>query len=150
MMRGEDVYYFDTSALVKRYVSEPGSDAVDRVFSDAYRGVAAIAFSYWNIAEATVVFDKYERRLGLDARNLLKTLLREVKTLAKLYRVIVVGISPSILRSAVNLVLKHHVYIADALQIVSAHKSRSNRFVTGDKTLAAIAEAEGLEVLYTG
>ena len=149
MTWSEDVYYFDTSALVKRYVSEPGSEVVDEIFKGAYRGINVIAFSYWNMAEAAVVFDKYERRLGLDARNLLKTLLREVKTLVRLRRIVVVGISPSILRSAINLVLKHHVYIADALQIVSAHKSRSSRFVTGDKTLATIAEAEGLEVLYT-
>ena len=28
-------YYFDTSALVKRYRSEPGTDAVDALFADA-------------------------------------------------------------------------------------------------------------------
>jgi len=81
MMR---VYYLDTSALVKRYVSGLGSDVVDEIFSNAYRGLNVLAFSYWNIAEAAVVFDKYGRRLGLNARNLLRNLLREARTLAKL------------------------------------------------------------------
>lgn len=148
MRRGEDVYYLDTSALVKRYVEEPGSETVDRIYSEAYRGVAVVAFSYWNIAEAAVVFDKYKRRLGLDAGSLLKTLLREVKTLSRLNRVVVVGISPSILKSAVKLVLNHHIYVADAIQIASAHRSGSSRFVTGDKALATVAEVEGLEVIH--
>ncbi|MGC9149373.1 MAG: type II toxin-antitoxin system VapC family toxin, partial [Sulfolobales archaeon] len=67
-----EIYYLDTSAIVKRYVAEPGSEVVDEVFRDAYRGSAVISFSSWNIAEAAVVFDKYSRILGLDARGLLK------------------------------------------------------------------------------
>ena len=43
--------------------------------------------------------------------------------------------------------LKHHIYIADALQIVSAIKSRSRLFVTADKELAHVAEREGLSAL---
>ena len=59
---GSECYYLDTSALVKRYVKEPGSEIVDRIYTKAYRGLAVIAASYWNITEAAVVFDKYERR----------------------------------------------------------------------------------------
>ncbi len=146
----DEIYYLDTSALVKRYVSELGSDVVDEIFSNAYRGLNVLAFSYWNIAEAAVVFDKYERRLGLDARNLLRNLLREVRTLAKLNRVIIVRINPLIIREAVKLVFKHHIYIADALQVVSAIRSSSTKFVTGDKGLADVAKVEGLKTLYLG
>lgn len=146
----EEIFYFDTSALVKRYVSESGSDIVDGIFSNCYRGVVKISFSYWNIAEAAVVFDKYEKRLGLNAKKLLRNLLREMKTLVKLRRLIIVEVSPRVLRSTINLVLKHHIYVADALQIVSAVKSRSNIFVTGDKDLAKIAEIEELKTIYTG
>ncbi|OYT56511.1 MAG: VapC toxin family PIN domain ribonuclease [Desulfurococcales archaeon ex4484_217_2] len=147
MVRSEEVYYLDTSALVKRYVSEPGSDVVDSLFSSAYRGVAVLSLSYWNIVEAAVVFDRYGRELGLNAKNLTRNLLRELKTLSKLQRLIVVGVSPSIFRETIRLILKHHIYVADALQIVSATKSRSNRFATGDKKLVHIAEAEGLKTL---
>ncbi len=34
-------YFFDTSALIKRYVDEPGSDTVDRIFELA--GIIYIA-----------------------------------------------------------------------------------------------------------
>lgn len=150
MNRAEEIYYLDTSALVKRYVSEVGSDVVDEVFRDAYRGVKVLSFSYWNIAETVVVFDKYERGLGLDAKKLLRNMLREAKTLLRLHKLLVIGISPSILRNSIELVLKHHIYVADALQIVSARRANSSILVTGDKRLAAIAEKEGLKILCIG
>ncbi len=77
-------------------------------------------------------------------------MLSEMKTLAKLQRLILVDLSPLILKKAINLVLKHYIYIADALQIVSAIRSRSTVFVTGDKVLAGIAKLEGLNTLYIG
>jgi hypothetical protein len=146
----EKVYYLDTSALVKRYVEEPGSKIIDEIYRDAYRGVGKLGFSYWNIAEVAVVLDKYERKLGLDARKLLRNLLRESSTLSRLRRLVVVSVSPLILRASLRLVLKHHIYVADALQLVSAKSIGDCTFVTGDRELARVAEAEGLNTLYTG
>ncbi len=146
----DDVYYLDTSALVKRYVSEPGSGEVDDIFSRCYRGLSKISFSYWNIAEASVVFDKYGMRLGLNTRKLMLNLLREVKTLTKLRRLMIVEVSPRVLRETIKFILKYHIYVADAIQIASAIKVGSRIFVTGDKDLARVAEAEKLEVIYIG
>jgi len=150
MTLSEEIYYLDTSALVKRYVSEPGSNVVDSIFSKCYRGLSKISFSYWNVAEAAVVFDKYERRLGLNAKELLRNLLREMRTLAKLHRLIVVEIGPRILKETIKLALKHHIYVADSLQIASAIKAGSSIFVTGDRALARIAETENLKAIYVG
>ena len=148
--RREEVYFLDTSALVKRYVVEPGSSLVDEVYSNAYRGLVRLALSYWNIAEAAVVLDKYERRLGLNARRLLSSLLSESATLSRLRRLLVVGVSPSILRESVELVLKHHIYVAEALQVASAKSLNSDRSVTGDGDLARVTEAKGVITVYFG
>jgi predicted nucleic acid-binding protein len=150
LSRAEEIYYLDTSALVKRYVEEAGSEAVDNIYEGAYRGVKMLSLSYWNIAEAVVVFDKYARRMGLDAKKVVRDMLGELATLSKLHRLVVVSVSPSILRNSIKLVLKHHIYIADALQIASAKKVNSPIVVTGDKELTSIAEAEGLKTLYVG
>ena len=77
-------------------------------------------------------------------------MLREVKTLNKLYRIVIVGVSPSILRTTIKIILKHHIYVADALQIASAIKTKASTFVTGDKDLVNIAKAEGLNSMYVG
>lgn len=143
-------YYLDTSALVKRYVDEAGSDTIDSIYTQCYQGNSIISLSYWNIGEAAVVFDKYERRIGVNARRLLRDLLREVKTLAKLRRVILVDVSPTLLRKSIKLSLEYHIYIADSLQIASARKANATFFTTGDKELAKIAGIEGLKPLYVG
>ena len=61
-MAGEDeLTYLDTSALVKKYLEEPGSRIVDSLFEDAYTGVRTPVFSKWNLGEAAGVFDKYRK-----------------------------------------------------------------------------------------
>ncbi|MEZ0248393.1 MAG: hypothetical protein ABWJ97_03890 [Thermoproteus sp.] len=54
--------YLDSSALVKRYVKERGSDVVAGLFRKAYGGDAAMAFSVYNIGEVLTAFDKAARR----------------------------------------------------------------------------------------
>jgi len=77
-------------------------------------------------------------------------MLEEHMTLSRLDRLIVVNVSPQVLRASMKLVLKHHIYVADALQVASAKKVNSRVMVTGDKGLVDIADAEGLKVLYVG
>jgi len=43
------VIYLDTSAFIKRYVEEEGTEAVDRLFDSAYRGSAVLAVSVFNL-----------------------------------------------------------------------------------------------------
>ena len=54
--------YLDTSALVKRYVEEEGTQEVDRLFDSAYRGSAVLATSALNLGEASSVLDRKARR----------------------------------------------------------------------------------------
>jgi predicted nucleic acid-binding protein len=138
----------DTSALVKRYIDEHGSEIVDNIYKDAYQGIKRLSFSYLNIAEAIVVFDKYAKRLGVDAKEIVRYMLRESITLSRLNRLITVSVNPSVLLASIELVLKYHIYVADALQIASAKRFNNPIMVTGDKKIANIAEIEGLKVLY--
>jgi uncharacterized protein len=87
----------DTSALVKRYIDEHGSEIVDNIYKDAYQGIKRLSFSYWNIAEAVIVFDKYAKRLGVDAKEIVRYMLRESITLSRLNRLITVSVNPSVL-----------------------------------------------------
>jgi uncharacterized protein len=75
-------------------------------------------------------------------------MLRESITLSRLNRLITVSVNPSVLLASIELVLKYHIYVADALQIASAKRFNNPIMVTGDKKIANIAEIEGLKVLY--
>jgi predicted nucleic acid-binding protein len=109
--------YLDTSALVKRYVEEEGTQEVDKLFDSAYRGSAVLATSVLNIGEAASVLDKKARRgeLAGDVKTAVSLMLREVKTLARLGSFVVVPLVGKILRESIAVVLRHHVYVVDAL-----------------------------------
>ena len=59
----ERIVYLDSSAIVKRYIREPGSDAVRKVYLKAYSGEVILSLSVWNIGEVLGAFDK-ARRIG--------------------------------------------------------------------------------------
>lgn len=140
-------YYLDTSAIVKRYFKELGSERVDELFNEAHRGSIIVVFSYWNLGEAAVVFDTYGGKLGLNSTEVFKTMLRELRMLFRARSAIMVNMTPKIIREAIKLVFKHHLYVADAIQIVSAKQASANKLVTGDKKLIEVSMAEGLETL---
>lgn len=43
--------YLDSSAIVKRYVVEPGTEVVDEVFERAEAREVFVVFSVWNVGE---------------------------------------------------------------------------------------------------
>ena len=88
-------------------------------------------------------------RLGHNAQHL-KALLREFRTLAGLLRLKLVPVSSTLIHETIDLVLKPHVYSADALQIASAHYAQCKHLVTADKRLAEAAAAESLETIIVG
>jgi len=140
-------YYMDTSAIVKRYVDESGSRLVDRVFEKAHKDLAIIVSSYWNIGESAVVFDKYEK-LGLNASEIFKTMLRELRMLCRARSAVLINVTPRLIRESIKYIFKHHIYIADALQIASAKQAHASKFLTGDKRLTEISRNEGLETIH--
>jgi hypothetical protein len=84
-----------------------------------------------------------DRPRGLDAAEAVRE-LRE----GRVGRI--VGVSPSILRESVDLMLKHHIYVAEVLQVASAKSLNSDRSVTGDGDLARVTEAKGVITVYFG
>jgi predicted nucleic acid-binding protein len=54
--------YLDSSAIVKRYIKEAGTEIMDLVFGYAEDDHIKLFFSIWNIGEVLGVFDEYIRR----------------------------------------------------------------------------------------
>jgi len=70
-------------------------------------------------------------------------LLRELKTLSALQRLKVVRVTHRVIMDSIEFVLKHHLYVADAIQLVSFESSRSTVFVTADKKLSNAVTEQG-------
>ena len=141
----EQTVYLDTSALAKRYMKEKDSDRVDAFYRDAQTGSIKIGFSLWNIGEAAVVFDKY--RKTEDPKKRLELLIDESVRLSVSSAVEIVEVTFDLVRRSAELVLKHHLYISDAIQLASALDIKANAFATTDGPLARAAKQEGFNVV---
>ncbi|MGC8912241.1 MAG: type II toxin-antitoxin system VapC family toxin [Nitrososphaeria archaeon] len=142
--------YLESSAIVKRYVSEPGSSAVDHVFDRCLAGEIFIAISAWNIGEVLGVFSTRRRRGWLTEDEFKGTIRSFVSETARLFRLRVLEILPiltSMLVEAWPLTLREHIYEADALQIQTCVYSGSNVFLSADKELVNIASRTGIKAV---
>lgn len=149
----ERLVYLDSSAIVKRYVEETGSDHVRSLYKSAYGGVSKLAFSSWNIGEVLGVFDRARVKELISEKEYteVKTyLLTETWRLSKLGQLIIVPVRLSILRNSWKFVGKHHIYQADAIQIASAKAVNASEFLVADKKLHRVAIDEGLNSSYVG
>ncbi|MDV3103620.1 type II toxin-antitoxin system VapC family toxin [Thermococcus waiotapuensis] len=151
-MIGRSVY-LDTSAILKRYLDEEGSEVVKRLFMDAYRGEVKLTFSIWNIGEVIDVLDIRLRRGQLSKEEfdfLKKGFLAEIKRLTRLGVLEVVPVHSLILADAWKLIEKYHLCQADTLQIVSAKYAEAGSFYTADGRLHWMAIEEGLNSILLG
>ena len=145
--------YLDSSAIVKRYALEEGSDIVRKAYLEALNGTATLHFSVWNIGELFGVLDTYHRRkwLGIEdyrvARNMFIT---ETARLLRLGVAKVVPVRSKLLAECWLLVEKYHIYEADALQIVSAKHVGADQLLSGDQRLVEVSRKEEVNAVYLG
>jgi predicted nucleic acid-binding protein len=142
--------YLDSSALIKRYVQEPGTNAVDIIFDRASIGALAIATSVWNLGEAFGVFDHRRQRKLLtehEFRVAVRSLTNEVVSLMRTGALQVYPVRTSMLTEAWSLVFNQHLDEADALQIVTCNSSESKVLITSDEVLRRATEGSDLRVL---
>jgi predicted nucleic acid-binding protein len=139
--------YLDTSAIVKRYIQEAGSDVVAQLYSKAWLGDLKIAYSAWNIGEVLGVLDKYYMRRWLsrgDYELARLEFLGETMKMLKLKVLRVVPVKLALIAKTWELIEKYHIYQADALQLVSAREVKASEFYTADQTLCRVAREEQL------
>ncbi|PSN84950.1 hypothetical protein B9Q02_08160 [Candidatus Marsarchaeota G1 archaeon BE_D] len=131
--------------LIKRYVNEEGSDKADNYFRLAHRGEAVICFSEINLGEAATVFDKYSRKTRIDAEAVLQTMLSELKVLERSSSLEIYPVTSELIKRSINTVLKHHIYIIDAIQIETSIEAQANLFLTADKELSSVVKKIGIK-----
>jgi predicted nucleic acid-binding protein len=142
--------YLDSSAIVKRYTSEPGSPAADHVFDKCWLGELLIATSIWNIGEILGVFDMRRRKKWLDENEFRKTLKKfvsEIMGLLRLRAVEIVPILTSMLVESWPLILEERIYEADALQIQTYIYSGGNLLLSADNELINVALKKGIKAV---
>lgn len=145
-------FFLDSSALVKRYVEEPGTAWIREIASPAAGHVLVVA----QIAQVEVVSGIMRRareRLleWRTARNLRVLIDRDIR---RQYRII--GTSADVIRRAEDLLERHVLRASDAIQLASALESSELladdrhpglEFVSADSRLLAAVKGEGLTTI---
>jgi len=104
----------------------------------------------WNIGEVLRVLDSYRSRRLIKDEIVLRTLsdfLAESEKLTRLGGLQILLFAVDTLIETYALVLKHHIYQADALQIAACRTSAAGLFLAADKNLLRAAREEKLEAL---
>ncbi len=142
-------FYLDPSAIAKRYSREEGTPGVVAVYRSAYAGRSILRFSEWNIGEVLGVLQRKARIASRPrAYATQKTRLHgEIATLSRLGSLEIAAVGSRLVRESWAVMERHHLYEADALQIVTAQDMACDHLLSGERDLRAAARAEGLDAL---
>lgn len=137
------IAFFDTSALVKLLIDEPGTAQAAAAWEDSDGPVASMLA--YPEAAAAVARAWRGRRLTDDEAEQARWVLRGLVRAARL-----VPPSRKLLWNAAYLAQDHFLRGYDAVHLASALTSGAEVVVTGDHELAAAAATAGLRVVLTG
>jgi len=136
------VFFFDTSALVKRYVAEIGSEKVDDLLTTASQVI---------VSPITKI-EIYSTICRLKSENALST-----EDYSRLHKAIqydfrffnVVSLNQEIESQSIYLVEKYHLRTLDSVQLASclSRKDFVDSFVVSDKRLKHAAKNEKLDLI---
>jgi predicted nucleic acid-binding protein len=141
--------YFDTSALLKQYVAETGSDWVRTYLASAT--APAVSTSHLTVVEATCAFARRLREGSLLPAGHAKVVQAFDYDIAYHYNLL--DIMPVTIDTARRLANRHPLRAYDAVQLATARLLnkdllRTNKppltFICANDRLIAIAQAEGL------
>jgi predicted nucleic acid-binding protein len=136
--------YFDTSGLVKRYVEEPGSRAVDGLMADGPAATATVAF-----AEVHAGLSR-KRREGKLAPAAYESACRHFD--AEWEALVRVALRDEVLRFARDLIRRYPLRAFDAIHLASALTLKralgeEMTFVASDNRLLNAARTEHLHTV---
>ena len=149
-----DIYYLDSSAIVKRYIDEPGSTWI-RQLCDAHETENderqnLLAIGDITVAEVAAAFAILVRRRVISHRIAELAYRRFIAEFRTEYDL--VNITPQLILNAAELTQRHPLKAYDAIQLALALNANQSlqpdemrlTFVTGDNALLQAARAEGL------
>ena len=129
------ILFADTSVLVKRYIEESGSDAVDELLS---RSDILIVSSVTKI-ELNSALSRRLKDKSLDEQSY-ETALGEFNNDFDFIEVVKFDLEAETM--AIENIRKHNMKTLDAIQLSSVKLSKADMFATADKKLYDIALVE--------
>jgi uncharacterized protein len=135
--------FLDSSALVKRYVAEFGRDEVLSILASATQlGLSAITPT-----EVISAFARKRREKRITRAEYARVKSELFENIAQAR---IVGVADAVQARAVDLLERHALRSADAIQIASAEEWACDVFVTADRRQYVAAGKRGLGARLVG
>jgi predicted nucleic acid-binding protein len=131
--------FFDTSAFVKRYIEEPGSDRVQAICSRA----AQVALSVICLPEMISTLNRLIRAGKITKEQYAGLKGAMVEDLTDIE---IVNVVPSVVGCAVRLLEQNSLRALDALHLGCAIEARADVFVSADHRQIEAARRSGVAV----
>ncbi len=142
--------YFDTSALLKEFVQEIGSDLVDKAVSAARQSRIQIVTSVWSINETIAVVDRLSRRpqnpiSQAEKQQIIAALAERVKSSGQYASYRLASIDHAIVAGSRVLIDKLHISPDDALHVYTAFIFDCEFFLVHDGRLVSRLKGDPIE-----
>lgn len=138
-------YFFDTSALVKHYHQESGTEAVDEIFYDRN---AFLLISELTIVEIASALSRKRNRGEITVEAMQRALAQFAQDSQE--ELVIFGFQSGFIQQARDLIIQHaELRTLDSLQLsVALHlQSLAPTFVCADSRLSKVARDLGFTVL---
>ncbi|MFW5771665.1 MAG: type II toxin-antitoxin system VapC family toxin [Spirochaetota bacterium] len=134
--------FIDSSALVKRYIHEEGTDVVNQLCANA----SEVAVSILCVTEVLSACDRLlrEEKINNEQYQWIKNEL-----FLDIEQSIVIDITHDVVKTSILCLEKGSIRTLNALQAASAHIYECDLFITSDKRQGLCAEETGLPVKKT-
>jgi predicted nucleic acid-binding protein len=140
-----EILFFDTSALVKRYYEEPGTERVDELIEDD----RVVAITSLAVIETISAFRRKYNRDDIS-ESALDTLLAAFFEEA-LSDFVILPMDESIQEFSFSLILEDDLRTLDSLQLSAALSMTAGdtdvAFVSADSELISVADRRGLDTI---
>ncbi len=131
--------FFDTSALAKRYIAEPGTETV----LERCREAREVILSVICAPELISTFNRLRREHKLSDEQY-RTMKKDIA--ADLVQATIVPLTEAVLEKTIAALQKAPLRTLDALHVAAALESSSDLFVSADRRQCKAAREMGLNV----
>ena len=143
--------YIDSSAFVKYYSTEKGSEKVNAIIDRAKDGKEKLISSILLIGEVISAFDKMFRQKLITKEEFMtsvKDFINDINELTEKTAIILEDVYSMNMIFAVDYIINYHLTVNDALHLYTAlvNKKKIEKFISSDKNLNNAATKEGMSV----
>ena len=140
------IYYWDTSAIIKRYHMEKGSKRVNNLFEEIERGESKGIISHLCVLESLSAIVRRKSEIRGDYKKVIKTMLMEYVN-----KFTIIPVDSDIMSFSMKVVLKHGLRSLDAVHLgtllyISSYLNQEITLISSDRELLDAAKDEGFEV----